>query len=717
MQDMQGPELPEQGRPAPNPQQLVLPKWEQDNLVRRIMSDYMSAERSHEQRRSRFASYADRWRRRVGMAGGIRGKSNFAVPLIKSQMLIKWAKVVEQMLGEEAEVVGIPTGPSDAKTALKIGRYMTWRLFKSMNAANDFVEFVFNYLLYGRAHAYVPYTVEMFDTPDGEQIAYEGPGFKVINSDDLIVPNEQVKSIQDFSFAIIRYDATLNDLLKGEEAGEYQGIREQFPELYTCARGGTEDAARTGVADRVKDIQRAAEGIASGWGQNYKESLEMYEWYGWWRMLSSDQTEASDTSGEDRPGDGRDEYQTELKIRIIPKLNKYIGGQRLMDIYPTMPKRRPIVEISLIKDGSYWSPSLPEFLEPAEDELTVNHNLGTEAVQFSVGPLILYRPGTGFDPGTIRYEPYLSIPCDDPSAVNVIQGKTDIGALAEREHTVTRWAERLWGLTDQQAGRASDRPNAVRTVGQSVLLDQESNVRILLDTTVLRIDLGKVCKHLWEIDSLYSSPEVFFRVTEQEAKGLFETEGGGSTLTQAERAGNYDFQLKFASTLYSREARKADALMLYKLDLANPLIMQNPRALWIVAQRAHAALGDEMFSELIPEPPETPFPMTPEQEWTRVLQGEDIHVHPEDNDSYHRRKHDLQVAMALTQPDERQDRAAIMKMLAHNAEHDQQEMMNKRAAGQMQALLGQMGQRNLLQPGGLQPDAERRANGQDIPAL
>jgi hypothetical protein len=134
-----------------------------------------------------------------------------------------------------------------------------------------------------------------------------------------------------------------------------------------------------------------------------------------------------------------------------------------------------------------------------------------------------------------------------------------------------------------------------------------------------------------------------------------------------DRDGRYDFKLEFASSVWSKEVKKEMALARYQLDLQNPLIVQNPRALWSVTRDVHEALGDPNFADLVPEPPAPDIPVDPKVEWTRMLEGEDVHVNPLDNDELHMVRHSQDFERAQRTPGTDPD--AIVKLHAHYLAH------------------------------------------------
>jgi hypothetical protein len=101
------------------------------------------------------------------------------------------------------------------------------------------------------------------------------------------------------------------------------------------------------------------------------------------------------------------------------------------------------------------------------------------------------------------------------------------------------------------------------------------------------------------------------------------------------------------------------------------------------------------FSEYSPEPPPPFNPQLPETEWNAVLQGEEITVHPDDDDQAHIEAHESRLlAMYSGNPEDR-DLDAMGKMVTHVETHKQalqqkmqmQELMSG-IQGMMQAAQG-----------------------------
>ncbi len=649
--------------------QLKWPEAELSRIANRVQGDYRNALSDHNARMKRWQGYYHRWRARTDTpALGEEAASNVPVPYIRWNILTKWAKEMDSLFGDDAEIVAVPVGASDYKRDKKIGLYMTWRCFNSMKLIKPFCVFVQRKILFGRSIAYAPWkreTFEVLNPKNGykpeEVVDYEGPDFKPQWPDDIIVPCEEVASIHDFSFVIRKYRPTPDQLLQGEKEGRYQGITKNWEKIVQMAQQGR---GRESEGDEVKREADDAEGLQYERPQSAGESLLVLEWYGRWRPLKKGKKDASEWDFKNR-----EMRQKEFVIRYLWDLNLIIGVQDLQELYPTKRLKRPFVESAMMADGTYWSPGMAEMLIDLEDELRVNHDQATTGGQLAMEPPTLYRPASGMNPETFKMEPGLWIPCDNPATdARQMEIHMDLAIPQWKEQCTLAYGEKLTGQGDLQMGRQSDRPNAPRTVGQTTQLLEEGSVRIKLDDTVLAEDMSGVLSHFWELEYMFSEDETFFRVTEDDADGAFPVNDGGSMLSLEDRDGRYDFRLKFATSLYSKEANKQKDLALYQLDMQNPLVQSNPVAMWECANRAHEALGDPNFADYVPRPPQPDLSIDPKVEWTMLLEGEDVHVNPADNDQLHLIRHMQDIKKAESDPTGG-DPDALKKLVVHY--HDQ----------------------------------------------
>jgi hypothetical protein len=680
-------------RPDQKNFQLELPAAELSRLAAKIWTDYKAAIGDHNRRMNRFVEYYRRWRAMTDEpAIGEEENSNFAVPVSRWHLIARLAKEMDALTGDDAEVVAVPVGPSDYRRVKKIGRYMTWRTFNSMKIFRPLVEFTLRKLQFGRSVAYSPWREDSF-TVDGEEIIdYQGPGFTPLWPDDFIVPAEEVQSLHDFSFVIRRYRVRPDELLKGERLGRYQGIEANFKDIVNTSQRGLQ---REFEGEEVKLEADEAEGILYQRPLSAGENLMVLEWHGKWRMLKDGFDDADEYDFERREMD-----QTDLMVRYLWDMNMIVGVQRHEDLFPGMRQRRPFVESAFLPEGRYWSPGLIELICDAEDELRTNYNHATDGIDQSIHPPLAVRPGSGFDPEKQRNEPGKPIYTDNPeSDAKQLQIRTDVALVQWKEQTTLAYLERLTGETDMSMGRQSDRPNAPRTARQTLALLEQGNVHTSLFTKILAEDMSDVLQHFWLLDYWFCPKQQFFRVSEEDADGLFAIKDGGAILTREERDGRYDFKLKFANSVWSREAEKERTLARYQLDLQNPLITQNARALWRITNDVHAALGDPNFSSVIPEPPEPDLPVDPKEEWTRLLEGEEIHVNPLDNDELHLMRHMRDIKEAEADPDRDDD--AYKKLIVHYVQQIEQLQHKKMVQAMAEQAVGAIAK--LGATGGLPP--------------
>lgn len=667
--------------------QLQLPKTELTRLAIRVQEDVRAALSDHDARMRRFTRYYRTWRgRSEPPAMGEEDRPNFRVPFTQWQVFAKWAKEHAALFGDDADVQAKPIGPSDQNIVAKVSRFMTWLMFNQVKIQNPAAIFDFRKILFGRSHAYMPWVRETYDVPlraggVAEDLAYEGPLFDPLWPDDLIVPAEDVKTIHQFSWCVRKYRATPDEVRRGEKKDLYQGIADNWELLANLASHRRQRDFETEMIKREKDY---AEGVIYEGNLSAANTLVIWEWYGKWRMLRSRRDARTDNWS------GRAPLESELVVRYQPDLHLVLGVQDLAEMYPRKKNRRPFVEASLVKDGSYWCQGFGELLEGIEDELSGNHQLGTRAGQFSVGPVIFYKPGVGFDPDTFEYEPWQSVATDDPRGVNVVQGHADLTYTVQKEQSLLGYGERVTGLSDMTMGRAIDRPNAPKTARQTLALLEEGDVRASLEMSGLREDWGAILTNAWELCQDYAPERLFFRVTEEEANGLFDVRQGGSYMTAEERAGKFDFDLKFATNAWSKETKKQDQLALYQVDLQNPLIQSNPRALWVLLDKVHKAFGDDNFARIVPEPPDLGLPVSPKEEWARILQGEDVQVNPLDNDQLHLLDHNRRLQEEKASPD--RDESAIRDMALHCVAHIEQLQQKKLMQTLMSDLANQLKQ-------------------------
>ena len=701
---------------------------EMQRLEDRIQHDFLASRSDHDMRVARFVRYQRMWRGLNVTTGNKDDGADLQVPLLKWSVFGQWAKVMQALLGEDAEVIGKPTSPADESDSLKAGYYMTWRVFEYMQATIALATFCFRSILFGRAHAEIIYEQEYywergdeeqlqqamaphkekmpagfrgdsFDMLDEmeldwkqvrpgvfdyEQLAYDGPRLKALWSDQIIVPSQDnVSCVDDFEWIIRRDRLTPQQLLDGEKREKYQNVEVNWDKITAAAQKRQE---RDFWWDDERVQVDLAEGVDHTNTLGNRDSLEVWRWYGKWRFPRS---------GRDSRPDNlklRERDQTECVVTYLPLVGLIIGIQDLRDLYPRMRKRTPFVDMSPTKDGSYWGPGLGELLEDLQNELTVNHALFRKAGFLSVGPIILFNPAGGWDPDVFEYAPGQAIPVQDPNSVKTVTFSADLKANADYAQTVKGYAELVDGVNDQTLGKSSDQPNTPRTASGQAMLLNEGNVRSTLDMTMMREDLSRMLNYIWLLDREYADEKVFFRVTGDDAVG-FDVSKGFGTMTAEERLHPMAFDMKFATSIWSKEARKQYLLQLYQLSMGNPVVQTNPRALWVCLNRIWEAFGEHGFKDIVPEPPTPEVPKMPKDEWLLMMQGDEVHPSPLDDDQQHILAHTQRLEQELNEPPDRQSPElqglAKIHIIEHERQIHQKQLLQMLAMRAFQTLQGQ----------------------------
>ena len=659
--------------------QLQLSEDEWLHIAKQIEDDYRFADADHQERMRKNEEYMARWHNLPddkGKEAKAKAKSMFRIPLLQWHSMGRNSQVMQRIFGEDAEIVASPVGSSDAAAAAKVSKFLNWRWFTSMKIIPQMMSFLFYVILFGRAHAYRPWDTESYEisSKDGKRRwkkFYEGPKFYTIHPDDLIVPAEEVCSIQDFSYVIRRFWLSPQKLLEGEAKGQYFGIAANFEEVVLAA------AKRTGRDDPNKqdeDGSRRPDDVSEGvdyYGDSSRNMLCVYEWYSGWRLPRDPM---ADPPPELNDVKARDLIETQLVIWYVPDMKLVIGGERLVDLYPKMKNKRPFAEASLIKNGQYWAPGFGQLLSSIEDETSKNHQLFADAGKLSVWPIVFYDPNSGYDPEGQPMEPGMAYPTRNASGVKVVHVQPDLQFTQQENQQLRGIAELVSGVSDSQLGKVAEQPNAPRTARGQIALLAKGDIRAELDVMALREDLNVIANDMWDMEVNFGDGVVFFRVTESSGKSVISSGAAFDKMTAKERGGKYDISIKFATAAWNRDAMRQNTLNAYQvLVQSNPWLAQDPRFMMTAAKMILEAMELPALADLIEIPPEPQKSRDPEKEWTLILQGDGdkVTVAPTDDDALHLKEHTAQLTEQRTQPLDDQDTDAIAELRLHMQEHTQ----------------------------------------------
>lgn len=724
---------------APVTTHIKLSEAEDKRIVARLDQNYGSSINDHEERLARCREQTKQWREKAGLPGGEEGKSNFRVPITLALCFAKHAREVDALFGPNAGVGAQERGPSDRVTAQRVSIFMKWAVFEQMRALQPIALWALRRLQHGRSFAYVPWrkkTYSKYAKGKSERVVYaEGPEIIPLDNDEIMLPAnlQGGASVQTTEWVFRIYDTTPAQMLvDAAENDSYDQdiLDENWEKIVRYAR---QQPTRDDQKDGSKIESEKAEGVERESSSGIVETLRVHECYLRWRMPAEEdrsnrhrlafnsetgeyedegETDTDERTLRDRGGNDfdtarvrdpntfrdldnvmREKVQTDLIIRYIPGMKLIVGVQRGDEIYADTPIKRPIMEMALLNDGQYWCMGLIELSEEIEKEMTVLANRTIEAALFSIGPPIFYGPGVGEKFANRKYEPFDLIACVDPTQVKQLQISPNLEPFAQLWLMFQSIYEQLTGITNLAMGRGMDQPNAPRTLGGQRLVMGAGDVRLALDMRMLAEDLRRFLDWVWSLWTMFGSEETFFRVAEGDmTKGIFEhTEmtGDWAPLGQREREGHYDFTMEFADDMQIREGKKQEMIGLAQVLLSIPMVQQDPVAQYRIGQMVCEVFGRD-FSEMASQPPPADMPKTPEQEMTMALEGQEIHVHPLDNDASHVADHESRITKMMNAPPEEQDHDALLAMAGHIQEHEDAIIQKRQAQVLVDSLQGMM---------------------------
>ncbi len=237
--------------------------------------------------------------RGLGQGGTREDGADFELPMLKWFTFGHWARCMQALLGDDAEIVPIPTGPTNEKDAKMAGHYMTWRFFEYMQAVNPLTVFIFRSILFGVGHAELIYEQDYYwerpvnkrgqatGAADREKLCYDAPRMRPLWPSQIVLPaQDDVQCVDDFDWVIHRRRVTPQQLLDGERRGQYQHMKDHWDQIIAFSQTRQE-------RDYYRDDERIdsdwAEGIDHGTVMGNRDSLDLWEWYGKRRLLKGKQ--------------------------------------------------------------------------------------------------------------------------------------------------------------------------------------------------------------------------------------------------------------------------------------------------------------------------------------------------------------------------------------------------------------------------------------------
>ena len=680
--------------PQPPCTQLKLTDAEKTRLKSQITDDYQDDSADFDNRNKALRRWYRLWRNAMDTNGfPNQESSNFSIPLCLWIIKAILAKELDALLGEESEIVVTPIGKSDSTRQEKVKKWLNWRIKNSLKLYTPFYDYLLQKRIFGTTLGYLRWETKtrmvkkmvaepqpdlpvedvdpMTQLPmvrmvpqepimapkEVEVIDYDGPELTVENLEDWIFPANAKNLECDHFIRILKM--TTDEMLDWAEAGKLDKKvlenEEIWKKLRHLAETGHPDQNITGTEREITEEKKAQEGLPSV-PTGREEEILVHNWVGKFRLGVKDN------------GTGGDKRTTEIVVFWQPDLHEILGACRLIDIFPD--GRRPFIISQATRDvNKIWGIGDCEMLEPINNEMDALHQLAMDAGAGSIGPVVFYNPASGYNPQSHKIEPWTAIPSTDPNGIKVVNlGQIQLGPYVLLMNQLMSFAERLSAITDPQLGRQSSQPNAPRTLGQQQILQGESNTLLLLGIRLERESMRELLQRIWDMDKRWLPKPYFFRVTEEDP---------GDVLTEEDMMGEYDFDIGPVTMVSNRAQRMQETMQLLTVLLQSNV----PPAVMALVKKIAVKLGHPDVAKLLPDMDAMKPPEKPEEENTRLIQGETVPVHPMDNHPEHIAKHeDLAArieASVIALPNGTQIEAeslnpgVVGRIRAHVAQHQQ----------------------------------------------
>lgn len=322
---------------------------------------------------------------------------------------------------------------------------------------------------------------------------------------------------------------------------------------------------------------------------------------------------------------GAPESEPKLKIELAvwyaPSINKVLRkrenkGLEYQDKETGEVRRiikRPYAKcIPYPRKDRIWGQSLGERLQPTQDELNYSHNQNINAADLAIRPYIFFREGSSYKPEEHYLAPGAQIPVPEPQDVNVVRIQAD-PIFERQEDRYWDMAERDTGLTEIFQGRS---PSASQTATATVARGNKSEIRFKSVYNRVEFFWKELLGLTYYYDRIYMPKDKKIKVIGvADYKKIEELFPEGLD-------GDYDFA--FASpNIQEVEQRKIEKRELAMNWLANPLVANDPGALWKIAKMQGEAYDERDIESIIPKPMEADV-MGADEAIMRIVSGQEV---------------------------------------------------------------------------------------------
>lgn len=279
----------------------------------------------------------------------------------------------------------------------------------------------------------------------------------------------------------------------------------------------------------------------------------------------------------------------------------------------------------------YAGMGLAELLRDSQIEQNAFYQSRSDVLEIVTKPGGLYDPMSGLAPDEVSYKPGMMLRARAPKnafAPFVFPVQPDF--LFQEQVGIDRDAERAVGATDMGLGRQGS-PNAPRTLGGTAIMVRQQQLRT--DVLLRRLMYGSGDRPSGVFEWLHQYREFLSRYMPEEKEFLISGQNKIATVNRRDLQGRFSFIMSFDQEINNPQLRAANAVQRYQMSLTNPLVLQNPMAMWHITQDLWKNTGMIGGPSILPSPipAEDRSPMSVEQELGQLALGHMVRPIPSDD--------------------------------------------------------------------------------------
>lgn len=301
---------------------------------------------------------------------------------------------------------------------------------------------------------------------------------------------------------------------------------------------------------------------------------------------------------EDVDGDGYAE--SVIRAAIRDREDILLMHHPIEYIYPH--GKRPEFDWHLIPvHDRYPGMGIPEVLEKDQIEENAYHQSRSDVIEIITKPGGMYESMSGLSPESLKFTPGMLVRTRSPqTAYEPFRFPVDPTLLFHEQVGIETDAERAVGATDMGLGRQASRPNAPRTLGGTAIMVRQQQLRTMV--YLHRALYGQGDRPGSLVEWLYQYRELMAAFMPEEKQIQLKGRAEPVTVKRSDLQGRFTFVLSFDPELNNPQLRAANAVQRYQLSLGNPLVQQNPQAMWHLTQDLWRNTGLSGGPAILPPP-------------------------------------------------------------------------------------------------------------------